>query len=135
MLGGDITALNTQALRSDPAAHRIDQPASGKIGPSQLFWASATPRCARRQASEYPSSPGRRPSKLRFLQAARPSRAHATETRHSIVRPRAEGDAGVAVTRVSTHHTEAIRGMCNLIYRKAYPLASVAIARMAARAS
>ena len=117
----DIMALNTQALRSDPAAHRIDQSPPEKSESRGFFWASATPRCARRQASEYPSSPGRRPSKLRFLQAARPSRAHATETRHSIVRPRAEGDAGVAVTRVSTHHTEAIRSRCHLIYRKACP--------------
>ena len=67
------------------------------------------------------SSLGRRTNSLRFLQAARPSPGHATEREHSIVRPRAEGDAGVAVTRVSTHHTEAIRSKCHLIYRKACP--------------
>ena len=81
------------------------------------------------------SSLGRRTNSLRFLQVARPSPDPSDGDENTALRPRAEGDAGAAVTRVSTHHTEAIRGMCNLIYRKAYPLASVAIARMAARAS
>mgnify|MGYP004193554555 CR=1 FL=1 len=46
-------------------------------------------------------------------------RAQATETKNSVLRPRAKGDAGAVVTWcLSTHHTEAIRRMYNLIYRK-----------------
>ena len=118
----DITALNTQALRSDPAAHRIDQSGSGKIGPSRLFWASATrgARDARRLST--PPPPAEDQANCDSYKRPVLSRAHATETRHSIVRPRAEGDAGVAVTRVSTHHTEAIRSRCHLIYRTACPV-------------
>jgi hypothetical protein len=96
-----------------------------------VVWRLGAPRVRRLSTS----SLGRRTNSLRFLQAARPSPGPSDGDENTALRPRAEGDAGAAVTRVSTHHTEAIRGMCNLIYRKAYPLASVAIARMAARAS
>ena len=49
-------------------------------------------------------------------------RAQGDGEEEPVLRPRAENDAGAAVTRVSTHHTGAIRRMSNLIYRKAYPV-------------
>ena len=67
------------------------------------------------------SSLGRRTNSLRFLEAARPSPGPSDGDENTALRPRAEGDAGAAVTRVSTHHTEAIRSKCHLIYRKACP--------------
>ena len=68
------------------------------------------------------SSLGRRTNSL-AIPTKRPvfPRAQGDGEEEPVLRPRAENDAGAAVTRVSTHHTGAIRRMSNLIYRKAYP--------------
>ena len=117
----DITALN--ALRPSAAILPLIvliSPAPEKSGPRVFF---GRPRLrGARDARRLSTPPPPAEDQANCDSYKRPvlSRAHATETRHSIVRPRAEGDAGVAVTRVSTHHTEAIRSKCHLIYRKAW---------------
>ncbi len=56
------------------------------------------------------SSLGRRTTPWRFLQAARPSPGPSDGDENTALRPRAEGDAGAAVTRVSTHDTRLFVG-------------------------
>ena len=67
-----------------------------------------------------------------------PSFPQATETKnlvlHDLIARRAEDARAVVTWCLSTHDTEAIRRMYNLIYRKAYALASVVV-RLAARAT
>ena len=54
-------------------------------------------------------------------------RAQATETKNSVLRPRAESDAGAVITGVSMHHSEAIRRMDHFDLPQSLPLASVAL--------
>ena len=55
-----------------------------------------------------------------------PSFPQATETKNLVLRDliahRAEDARAVVTWYLSTHHTEGIRKMYHLIYRKAYPL-------------
>ena len=63
--------------------------------------------------------PPRRKNNSLAIPTSGPSFPQATETKNTVLRPRAKGDAGAVVTWcLSTHHTEAIRRMYNLIYRK-----------------
>ena len=71
------------------------------------FWA-----CWARRASGVlvPPPSAEEQTPWRFLQAARPSPGPSDGDENTALRPRAEGDAGAAVTRVSTHDTRLFVG-------------------------
>ena len=97
-------------------------PAHRKNLPDWRFWA-----CRARRASGVSVTLLPRPkNKLPAIPTSGASFPQATETKNLVLRDliarRAEDARAVVTWYLSRHHTEGIRKMYHLIYRKAYPL-------------
>ena len=112
---------------------RCQRASEGPAGLNLLFLGPDDPSCrtaafghsARPRVCRPSNTPLSQKNKLPAIPTSGPGKAQATETKSTVLRPRAERARGAVVTGVSSHHNEAIRRMYNLILSQSLRLASV----------
>ena len=97
-------------------------PGEGRISTKLRFGGPPRAPRSRRLSNPPPPAEEQHPA----IPTSGPSFPQATETKNLVLRDliarRAEDARAVVTWYLSTHHTEGIRKMYHLIYRKAYPL-------------